>query len=630
MEDVEFEHVIGCNGRIPNSLKFHSQSSNTIIYPSGCVVVIQDILNPHRQQYLRGHNEEVSALDVTRTGTLICTGQTAIPNSATKEAPVIIWDAKYQKPICEIKGLFEKVTHLCFSPDELYLAIADQTGCFFVYDIKNKQNIFTERLSNPLTMLAWADVKYGGAARPEYTIVFAHSAHVYVATMIYNIGSLRFNLDVEQCSLPPSGLVRQYNCCVIFGDVIAAGTNSGEIAFFKWSEKNFKSLMQLCSAGVHSLSISGDGMFVGGGNGQIKKIRMGGDWELLEQYDLHGSVTSLAHQTDSNDSVCIAVTSQGFMNLIKPNGDVSIVVESHTGPITDVSSSCDRPDTILTCSEDNSVRVWDLSTYKPVVRCFGPCGATSGIMNREGTVIFSGWADGYIRMFDAKTGKEIWNQLAHRGDITSVATTGGFLVTGGKDGKVNVWNIDERQLMYQFADHLGPVTQVLVDIRDPSIIVSTGLDRSIHFYNIQRGGHFKTFQMDKSTVNGFAGMCQKPSEDCEFITVGKDGNIILWNSAISVKPVEILKDVDVHSLTTVCSSPCGRFVVACGVDSQLKVYDLQSRDHANACRLLCRGLMHSRAIRSVQWTNDRKQIVAGGVDGLLSVWNYFEASPDEF
>ena len=90
----------------------------------------------HQQEFLHGHNEEVTALCISPSGNLIASGQgssTCVPNS---EAMVIVWDWKTRQSIYRLIELNDgiafsrnSITHLSFSPDEHFLAgCDDQAG----------------------------------------------------------------------------------------------------------------------------------------------------------------------------------------------------------------------------------------------------------------------------------------------------------------------------------------------------------------------------------------------------------------------------------------------------------------------------------------------------------------------
>lgn len=67
-DPVELEHVIGFNGRYSNTLHYHPVEKDTLIFSIGGYVVIENLHDRHKQEFLKGHDMELSALTVSNTG----------------------------------------------------------------------------------------------------------------------------------------------------------------------------------------------------------------------------------------------------------------------------------------------------------------------------------------------------------------------------------------------------------------------------------------------------------------------------------------------------------------------------------------------------------------------------------
>jgi cilia- and flagella-associated protein 52 len=111
---LDFEHFIGLNA-IPQGACFHPDGQK-FVFSSGATVVIGDLLDPHSQEFLRGHDDNITALAVSKSGTLLASGQRGI------NSDILIWDYQTRS----IKYRFEEHDHmiqgLAFSEDEKILA----------------------------------------------------------------------------------------------------------------------------------------------------------------------------------------------------------------------------------------------------------------------------------------------------------------------------------------------------------------------------------------------------------------------------------------------------------------------------------------------------------------------------
>jgi hypothetical protein len=74
-ELLELEHSIGYNGAFNDTVHLHPKDKDVLIYPIGGLLVIEDLHDKHKQQFLRGHDMEISAIAVSNTGNMIATGQ---------------------------------------------------------------------------------------------------------------------------------------------------------------------------------------------------------------------------------------------------------------------------------------------------------------------------------------------------------------------------------------------------------------------------------------------------------------------------------------------------------------------------------------------------------------------------
>ena len=64
--------------------------------------------------------------------------------------------------------------------------------------------------------------------------------------------------------------------------------------------------------------------------------------------------------------------------------------------------------------------------------------------------MLTGWRDGQIRSHDADTGRLLWNvDNAHAGGVTSLVLSHNqrFLVSGGAEGELRVWELRSRDLV---------------------------------------------------------------------------------------------------------------------------------------------------------------------------------------
>lgn len=130
---LEFEHFIGLN-TIAQAALFHPNPSGSgfkYLFSSGANVVIGDLEDPHSQEFLRGHDDNVSCLAVSSTGRFVATGQRG------EHADIYVWDYSTKKAIYRFEEHDRLIVALSFSDDEHILASIGEDGNMILWDMSN-------------------------------------------------------------------------------------------------------------------------------------------------------------------------------------------------------------------------------------------------------------------------------------------------------------------------------------------------------------------------------------------------------------------------------------------------------------------------------------------------------------
>ena len=69
---IELEHAIGFGGGVSAGLHYHPNGKDLLYAAGGCVVVC-DFNDPHNQVFLRGHDDDITTLGISRYSTSTCT-----------------------------------------------------------------------------------------------------------------------------------------------------------------------------------------------------------------------------------------------------------------------------------------------------------------------------------------------------------------------------------------------------------------------------------------------------------------------------------------------------------------------------------------------------------------------------
>ncbi|TMW61987.1 hypothetical protein Poli38472_009480 [Pythium oligandrum] len=616
---IELEHMSGFTGKGRNTLHAHPMDADGYIACMGAAVVIGNIRESHNQELLRGHDEEINVMSVSNSGGLLASAQIASRRRQEHGATIIVWELANRREIYRLPGFQRSVIQMAFSPDDHFLVASSEDCRVMLWDARTSELVLTKSFPTPITILNWGKSEEK-ARRPKYTLTMAYSSQLLTGELAYDIGCMQYRLEVAPFAMPNVGLARSYLCASMTPSKtdLLAGTIAGELVIFNTEAQTYRNALPVSRNGVHSVvACRATGfLYVGAGDGVLKKlVGREAEWNLVGQVQLVGGITSISVSPDG--SQVFAGTSAGKMyHIVSTTLVPTELASSHLGSVAGCGYNEASSEEFATISMDGSLRVWNLSTYR--LKCMateavaGLCLAFTKKQNPP--LIVSGWADGWVRAFDASSAQKKWHIAnAHRSEVTTVATSFNYVVSGSTDGAVNIWSTQTRELVLQFHEHKRAVTQVLVDIGKPHWVHSCGLDKSLFIYDLKNERRIMAQHSHDAT---FQGITQRLDSETEIITAGSDGRMLVWDCDIA-DPVQYLVDPNHLRVCAVNISPSGRYLAACGDDCEVKIYDLRTMSVVSA------ALGHSDTVNSVAWSPDERQLVSVGSDSCVCVWNFY-------
>ena len=67
-ECLELEHIIGYAGKSLKTMHYHPKVTKLFVYSIGGTIVLEDVNDKHKQDFLRGHDMAITALDISLSG----------------------------------------------------------------------------------------------------------------------------------------------------------------------------------------------------------------------------------------------------------------------------------------------------------------------------------------------------------------------------------------------------------------------------------------------------------------------------------------------------------------------------------------------------------------------------------
>lgn len=608
---LELEHAIGYStvcGIIcwhPNGKKF--------LYAAGASVVISDLVDPHDQIFLRGHDAPVTCLTLSASGRLAASGQ----NGANSDA--CVWDYEAKQLLYRLSEHDHGVVCLAFSHDEKLLCTcgvaADNKA--LVWDMSNGYIVAVVQASpSPTTCVCWGgfvrDIKRRDTA--NYQLCTAGNKQV----VLWNLDPFQGELEARKVVSEGRGAqVRDYTHLAFSDDLetVYAATTSGDFVIIRVKSASFTGTVPVSRQGIHALAVHRGGLLVGGGDGTVTHLE-GQTMHETHQVELQGPVVAMSFSPDKIE--VMVGTADGFIYRLRTETLQSLLVcENHSAGLVKVGFSKDASDRFATLSMDCTVRVWDAADYSTLASVTVRDAGTPACLTYTLDYLLTGWSDGKIRAHEAETGHFLWHiDNAHTGGgVTAICLSNNerFILTGGVEGEVRVWEMRSRELVSHLKEHTGRVSDLkLYD--DDVHALSCGRDRAILCWDLRSERRVSSHVQRMGGMNALA----VTKDQTLVLTVGQEKRVTKWDlrdhSPVSLTDLSPRND---DEALAVAVSSNGLWVATAGTAQLVKIWDMQSM------RLVSSQTGHSGTVVDLKFSPDDKQLVSVGTDGLVLVWNIY-------
>jgi len=243
----------------------------------------------------------------------------------------------------------------------------------------------------------------------------------------------------------------------------------------------------------------------------------------------------------------------------------TIVVQGHTGSVTSVCFS-KQGTSIVSGSEDQSIRLWDTKKGKPLHGHLGPI--TSVSILPDGSKVISGSLDRSVRLWDINTTKNIFSQKGHSDGVTAVECSpdGSLIASASMNSSITIWKVKDKMTMHTLKEHVDTITSLIFS-KNGKIMVSASHDKTICFWDIASGTLIKKIEAHEAPIND---ICFS-SDDKLLATGSADKLINIWEVESS-DCVRSLKG-NFGSVLAVKFAPNGKYLIAAGYSGRLQFWD---------------------------------------------------------
>ena len=437
--------------------------------------------------------------------------------------------------------------------------------------------------------------------------------------------SLQFWVENTSAVIRIAEIKENFSCAAVSGDggLVALGGEEGKI--YLWDTAGNKIVGEFENVlAITSLAISSDGKHIisGGDDGSVwqgdvsnrKSLKPLKPLEELSGYLV--PVTSLAFSRDGKNVVCGWDDGRILLWDIPGRKPIS-KLSGHEGSVTSLAFSPDGG-YFVAGGVDGTVQLRDISGRK-ISKLSGRGGSvTSLAFSDDGRSIVS-VSDGTVRWWDYSEKQSL---KLDENSLLSMAFSmdGGFIATGGYDGKVRLWDFKNKtRLCESPPESDGWISGVAIS-PDRKLLIygwnNYSNEGMIRVLDIKEGKQTGEYSRHQGILSGVA-----ISPDGGYVASGwnnrlEDGTYIvrLWD--INNKKVCAELETPKENITCIAVSQERKYIATGGCDGSVRIWDVSTKKQIGELS------GHKGPVRSLAFSNDSKYFVSGGYDGTVRLWDF--------
>jgi WD40 repeat protein len=184
-------------------------------------------------------------------------------------------------------------------------------------------------------------------------------------------------------------------------------------------------------------------------------------------------------------------------------------------------------DTIISCSLDETIQIWSISTGNTKKVINAGLGVISVKLLIDRVYLAAGLFYGSIKIFNVNTGSLIATLQGHTNNVVNLETigkNGDLLASSSDDSFIRVWNLTTFTCKFVLQGHTSTVYGLVSVSSD--ILASGSLDSTIKFWDINTGNLLNTLT---GHTNGIYWSIDLLNDGKTLVSGSCDGTIKLWD-----------------------------------------------------------------------------------------------------
>ncbi|MCI4385921.1 hypothetical protein PGIGA_G00056270 [Pangasianodon gigas] len=672
---VVLEKVLGIT-TTSNSGLACDPNTGTVAYPAGCVIVLLNPKTSKQSHIFNTSRKTFSALAFSQNGKYLVTGESG-------HMPCVrVWDVAERTQVAEVQCHKYGVACVAFSTNGSYIVSVgfqhDRTVS--VWEWKRGTVIASNKVSSRVLAVSFSeDSSYfvtAGNRHVKFWYLDASKERRVNSTvpLIGRSGLLGEHQNSEFCDLACGrGTMSSSTYCI---------THTGLLCQFN-SNRQLDLWVDLKTSSAHCLSVSEAFIFCGCADGTVRVFSPQNLHYITTLHRPHclgvdvsqgmppqpeaeyPDTLALTHDPVTSHLMCVYNDHSVYVWDVHDVHNVGKVYSSlyhsacvwsvETYPELEDSPAALLPGSFLTCSSDNTIRLWNSdfqqSHYQssnlysqdlvkivyvdndtghlkaPPDKAEGNQDGKFGIrvlgISPDGQHLAAGDRSGNLRIYGLQFMDELLRIEAHDSEILCLAfspteTGVHLLASGGRDRLIHLFNMDKSYSLVQTVyDHSASVTAMKFTGVGPKVsMVSCGADKSIYFRSAEKTSQDLAFSRSHHVVEKSTLYDMDLDATLTHTAIAcQDRNIRVYNVK-SGKMKKCFKGslTDDGPVLKVQLDPSGMFLATSCSDKSICVFDYETGE----CVATLFG--HSEIVTGMKFSPDCKHLITVCGDSCVFVW----------
>jgi WD40 repeat protein len=248
-----------------------------------------------------------------------------------------------------------------------------------------------------------------------------------------------FDLSQKQISLPVAHI--RALCFSPDGEYLACAGGDHKIRIIQTRDLKMVKTFEGHTGLIRSIQfdLNGRQLYSAGFDGSIRIWRFPQGPEIRKFGDPNSEVMAMILSNQAH--YLLAAGTRKIISVFGlPNGDLLYNLESHPDTITMLAGS--GGGLVQSFCRDHNIRIWNVISKKLVTTIFTGNNASAITLSKDERLVWAGFQDGRITMWDTSTGDLLAGLSGHNGQISGLILTPDdeMLVSSSLDGRICTWN----------------------------------------------------------------------------------------------------------------------------------------------------------------------------------------------